>query len=295
MVYGDAVSFTLENDFFGSKEDNHYTNGVFLVYMGDADKSGQFDFFMDTLQTNTAFSFTHQIFTPVDKEATEPVWDDLPYAGYAKFSFFLYKSTSNYFHEFGINLGAVGPVTKAEEIQSFFHKIVGDGKFKGWDNQLGNHFMAGVSYQFAYKTDPYDWRGYQLDAIGNIRGEVGNFYTGALTSVTARISSFSQNSFITAGSFMVTDESDLLNIGDVEGFNWDLSVGIFADMAHNYYIVDEGIDQGYKLEPMNYTVGWQAAFNLMYGSFRYTYKLKSAYVNDQRRKRWGGMTVSWQF
>jgi len=295
LMYGDTVSFTLENDFFGSKEDNHYTNGVFLVYMGDADKSDRFDFFLNDLQTNTALSFTHQMFTPIDKEATEPIWDDLPYAGYAKFNFLLYKSTSNYFHEFGINFGAVGPVTKAEEIQSFFHKVVGDGKFKGWDNQLGNHVVGGISYQFAYKTDPYDWKGYALDAIGNIRGEVGNFYTGALTSATVRVSSFAQKSFITAGSFMVTDESDLLNIDSVKGFNWDFSAGVFANVTHSYYIVDEGIDLGYQIKPMDYTVGWQIALNLMYDSFRYTYKLKSAHVNDQRHKRWGGMTISWYF
>ena len=295
FMYGETVSFTLENDFFGSKEDNHYTNGVFLVYMGDANKSDRFDFFMNDLQTNTALSFTHQMFTPIDKEATEPIWDDLPYAGYAKFNFLVYKSTANYFHEFGINFGAVGPVTKAEEIQSFFHKVVGDGKFKGWDNQLGNQVMGGISYQFAYKTDPYDWKGYALDAIGNIRGEIGNFYTGALTSATVRISSFAQKSFITAGSFMVTDESDLLNIDSVKGFNWDFSAGVFANATHNYYIVDEGIDLGYQIKPMEYTVGWQIALNLMYGSFRYTYKMKSAHVNDQRHKRYGGMTISWHF
>ena len=295
LLQADTVSLTLENDFFGSTEDNHYTNGMFLVSMQDKDKSGQFNFFLDDLQTNTAFSFTHQMFTPTDKEATEPIWDDLPYAGYAKFNFLLYKSTSNYFHEFGIHLGAVGPITKVEEIQSFFHKAWGDGEFEGWDNQLSNQFMAGISYQFAYKIDPYDWQGYKFDAIGNIRGELGNFYTGALTSVTVRISSFTQKTFITAGSFMVTDESNLLNVSDVDGFNWDLSAGVFANVVHNYYIVNEGIDEGYQIEPMENTIGWQAALNVMYSSWRYTYKLKSAHVNDQRQKRWGGMTISWHF
>lgn len=295
LLNAEEVSFTLENDFFGSKEDNHYTNGVYLVYMNDEDKNGQFDFFLDDLQTSTAFSFSHQMFTPTDKEATEPIWDDLPYAGYAKFNFLLYKSSSHYFHEFGINFGAVGPITKAEQIQSFAHKVWGDDKFKGWDNQLGNRFMAGISYQFAYKTDPLDFKGYKFDAIGNIRGELGNFYSGALTSLTVRVSGFSQKSFITAGSFMVTDESDLLNISKSDGFNWDLSVGVFANAVHNYYIIDEGIDEGYQIEAMKNSTGWQAALNMMYGSFRYTYKLKSAHVNGQRHKRWGGMTISWYF
>ena len=295
MLYSDTISFTLENDFFGSKEDNHYTNGVFLVWMRDAEEESIFNTLLSDMQTNTAVSLTHQMFTPTDKEATEALWDDLPYAGYAKMNFLLYKSTKNYFHEFGFNLGAVGPMTKAEEIQDFFHTVVGDGKFKGWDNQLGDQLMAGISYQFAYKTDALDWHGLKLDSISNIRAEAGNYYTGALISTTVRISSFTQNSFITAGSFMVTDESDLLHLDKVNGFEWDFSAGVFVNGVYNYYIVDEGIDMGYTIEPMRSTIGWQFALNLMYDSFRYTYKLKSSHVNDQRHKRWGGMTISWNF
>jgi len=295
VLYSDTFSFTLENDFFGSKEDDHYTNGVSLIWMQDSDQSGKFDFILDGLQTNSAFSFTHQIFTPIDKESTEPILNDLPYAGYAKFNFLLYKSSKNYFHEFGINFGAVGPITHAEQIQSFFHKIVGDGKFKGWNNQLDNHFMAGLSYQFAYKSDSLDIVGYKLDAIGNIYGEVGNFYTGALTSFTLRLSSEIPETFVTAGTFLVTDESELLHMKKRDEFNWNISFGVFANLVHNYYIIDEGIDIGYILEPIENSVGWQAAMNMTYDNWRYSYKIKSSHVNDWRHKRWGGMTISWSF
>jgi len=294
-LYSDAVSLKLENDFFGSKEDTHYTNGAFLVWMRDAEEKSIFNNFLSELQTNTAISLTHQMFTPVDKEATEPILNDLPYAGYAKMNFLLYKSTANYFHEFAVNIGAVGPMTKAEEIQDFFHTVVGDGKFQGWDNQLGDQWMAGVSYQFAYKTDAMEWQGLHIDSISNIRVEAGNYYTGALLSTTVRMSSFAQKSFVTAGSFMVTDESDLLHMDKVNGLQWDVSAGIFLSGVYNYYIIDEGIDMGYTIEPMRSTVGWQFTLNLMYDSFRYTYKLKSSHANDQRYKRWGNMTISWTF
>ena len=295
MLYSDTVSFTLENDFFGSKEDNHYTNGASLIWMQDREEDEVFDFIFPDLQTNTALSFTHQMFTPTDKEAVEPIWNDLPYAGYAKFNFLFYKSSKSYLHEFGVNFGAVGPVTYAEQLQDFFHKVVGDGKFKGWDKQLENRFMAGASYQFAYKTDPINIYGYALDAIGNIRGEIGNFYTGALTSATLRLSSSAQDTFMTAGTFVVTDESELLNVKKTDGFSWDLSFGLFGNIVHNYYIIDEAIDKGYELEAMESSVGWQATLNLMYGEWKYVYKMKSSQVNDQRHKRWGGMTISWCF
>ncbi|WP_294952501.1 lipid A deacylase LpxR family protein [Sulfurovum sp.] len=297
MLYAGTLAFTLENDFFGTKdEDSHYTDGIFLTYMSDANATDFLDTFFPEEQSNLAVSFTHQMFTPVNGEITTPQWDDLPYAGYARFNFLLYKSTDNYFHEFGINFGAVGPVTHAEQLQTFFHHIWGNDPFKGWDTQLGNQVTAGVSYQFAYKTDPYDLLyGYKWDAIGNVRGELGNFYTGALTSVTLRLSSVVQKSFMTAGSFTVGDESYLLNEGGSEGFNWDISFGVFASAIHNYYIVDEGIDEGYHLKPMHGSTGWQGAFHLMYGSFIYAYTIKSTHVNGQRHKRWGGMTLGWRF
>ena len=295
QLYADSISGTLENDFFGSKEDNHYTNGVYLVWMQDANESDTFDFILPDHQTNTAISFSHQIFTPTDKEETEPIWNDLPYAGYMKLNFLLYKSTEHTFHEFGVNIAAVGPITQAEEIQTFFHKVVGDGKFKGWDNQLDDQFMAGISYQFAYKTDPMDIKGYKLDVISNVRADLGNFYSGALISSTLRLGSFKQNTFMTTSSFMVMDESDLLNVRTVPGFNWDVSFGLFANATYNYYIVDEGIDRGYQNTPIDYGVGWQGSLNLYYEKFRYTYKIKSIHLNDQRYKRWGAMTISWCF
>ncbi len=294
-LYSDSVSFTLENDFFGSREDNHYTNGASLVWMQDANKSDMFDFIFEDDQTNIAVSLSHQIFTPTNKWANEPIWDDLPYAGYMKLNFLLYKSSKNYFHEFGVNIGAVGPITDAEEIQSFFHEVVGDGVFQGWDNQLDDQFMAGISYQFAYKTDPIEIDNYKLDWISNVRGDIGNFYSGVLVSSTVRVGSFVQKSFISTGTFMVTDESDLLNATPSTGFNWDLSFGLFADAVYNYYIADEGIKQGYKIAEMEGAIGWQTSFNLFYDKFKYTYKLKSTYVNDQRSKQWGGMTFSWIF
>jgi len=296
-LYSDTVSFTFENDVFGSMEDNHYTNGAFLVWMRDTEEESVFNSVLSDMQTNTAISLTHLMFTPIDKEIIEAQWDDLPYAGYAKMNFLLYKSSKNYFHEFAINIAAVGPMIKAQEMQDFFHKVIGDGKFKGWDNQLGDQWMAGVSYQFAYKTDALDlnWKGVKFDNISNMRAEAGNFYTGALMSTTVRISSFAQKSFITAGSFTVTDESDLLHVDKVQGFQWDFSAGIFVNGVYNYYIVDESIAEGYTIEPMSSTVGWQLALDLMYDNFRYTYKLKSSHVNDQQHKRWGGMTLSWSF
>ncbi|MEA3289380.1 MAG: DUF2219 family protein [Campylobacterota bacterium] len=129
-LYSDTHLFTMDNDAFASKDDSHYTNGLFYTWMGDDNNTIDFNF-MNKLQTNNAISFTHLIFTPKDKRQTTPILDDLPYAGYVKLNFLLYKSSQKYFHEFGINIGAVGPMVKAKEVQSEFHALIGHSKPDG--------------------------------------------------------------------------------------------------------------------------------------------------------------------
>jgi hypothetical protein len=98
----------------------------------------------------------------------------------------------------------------------------------------------------------------------------------AHVSTTLRLSSRTPTTFITAGNFMVTDESDLLNVEESKGFNWNVSFGLYANAIYNYYIIDEGIDMGYHLDPMKSALGFQGAVNVMYGSFKCTYNAKNA-------------------
>jgi len=297
-LFGASHSFTVENDALASHEDGYYTNGLFYTYMDEIEHPSYMNF-MEDLKTDGAISFTHLMFTPDNKDLRTPVLDEMPYAGYAKLNFLLYKSSKNYFHEFGFNIGLVGPSTYAEEFQSNFHSLIGQDKAEGWDTQLKDHFTSGISYQFAYKTDSYDIGGLKLDWTNNVRVEAGNYYSGILASSTIRIGSMAYGSFSTTGNFTVTDENLLLNSKYPKNFNWSISFGLFGNKFSNYYIVDEARDLGYTLEEIDYITGEAVSYDIFYDEIKYSFKIKSVYLNDHlftsANKQWGGLTIQWKF
>jgi len=292
-------SFSVDNDAFISSNDSHYTNGIFYTFMGDLNSSIDFEF-MNDLQTNSAISFTHLIFTPEDKNVTTPILDDLPYSGYMELNFLLYKYTKNYFHEFGINLGMVGPVTKAKEIQSNFHTFTNNAEPKGWDTQLKNKITAGLSYNFAKKTDKRELKSLEYDWTNNFRLNVGTFYSGVLLSSTFRFGNNLLDTFATTGNFIGGNESALLNFKKSKTFNWSISFGIFANRVFNYYLIDEALKQGHTLPKIDYISGEQVSYDIFYKNFQYTFKIKSIYLRNNKflsraSKQWGGVSITWQY
>lgn len=296
-LYASVNSFCLDNDYFVGK-DGHFTNGIFYTWFADSNESLHPPF-MPNLQTNNAISFSHLIFTPKDTEQTEAILDDLPYAGYAQLTFLLYKSTQNYFHEFGINIGLVGPDSGAETLQSTFHKLIHNHTPKGWNTQLKNQMTAGISYNFALKTEKKVFYDLKYDWTNNIRGDIGNFYSGALISTTLRIGTNFPDTIPTTGNFIGGEESKNLHFQASKSFNWSLSFGIFANRVWNYYIVDKAIDEGYTIAHLNYVLGNQLLYTIFYKNISYAFKLKSIKLYKKRppnaTKQWGGITVTWKF
>jgi hypothetical protein len=299
FAYSDTNMVTMDNDAFAGNGDGQYTGGLFYTWMSDSNNSVNFNF-MNHLKTNNGISFEHLIFTPNNKRSETPVLNDIPYAGYAKLNFLLYKSSQNHFHEFGFNLGMVGPITRAKELQSEFHTLIGHSKPDGWDTQLQNQATVGIAYNYAQKTTPINIYKLQFDWTNNARFDIGNFYSGALVATTVRIGSKFPNTFPTTGNFIDGDESSLINFHATKEFNWAISLGFFANRVNNYYIIDEAIKQGYDLSKITYFTGEQVAYDVFYNNLQYTFKIKSIYAHNNKlisgaKKQWGGITVIWKF
>jgi len=291
---------TLENDAIVGK-DNHYTNGLFYVWMSDNDTS-----FPDLLkftrleQKNIAFSITHGIFTPKDKQRSTVNLDDLPYAGYLDFSFLFYKSSKNVFNELGVNLGLVGPSAQAGSLQKWFHGVIGHEKPKGWDTQLKDHFLSGISYNIGYKTDSKKIGNISFDTTVNARGDYGNFYSGITTGATFRFSSTPLKSFSVTGNFIGANEALALNYKERKNFNWAFSLGVYYNKFYKYYLVDEAIDEGYHLESIDYMVGEKVSLDMFYKGYKISFYLKSVDIYSEdtpsfENEKTGGISVIWKF
>ncbi len=300
FVYADTSSLILENDAIVGK-DNHYTNGLYYTWMGDKNRTFPDILpFLDMEQKNVAFSISHAIFTPKNKKISTRDLNDLPYAGYLNFNFLFYKSSPNFFHEIGVNAGLVGPSTGAETLQKNFHGLIGHDKPKGWDNQLKDHFISGISYQLGYKTTPMKIKNLNLDFTTNIKGDYGNFYRGVLVGGTARLSSFPLTNFSTAGTFIGANESLLLNYKTIKEFNWAFSLGVYYNKFYKYYLVDEAIDEGYNLGSIDYMRGAKIALDLYYDSYAVSFYLKSVRIHQDgysgsHGEETGGISIVFKF
>ncbi|MBP1680049.1 MAG: lipid deacylase LpxR family protein [Proteobacteria bacterium] len=300
LAQADTASLVLENDAIVG-QDHHYTNGIYYTWMSD--KNTPFPdllSFIDLEQKNIAFSISHAIFTPEDKDLSTKNFNDLPYAGYIDLNFLAYKSSANFFHEVGINVGMVGPSAQADTLQKGFHTLIGHDKPNGWDNQLDDAFMYGISYNVGYKTDPLPIQDLSLDLTTNVKADLGNFYTGALVGATLRLSSTPMRTFSTTGNFIGANESLLLNYEPKKNLNWALSLGFFYNTFDTYYLIDEAIDQGYHLQKLDYMIGEKLSLDLFYDTFKISFYLKSTDIeykgsSSSNNEKTGGISLVWKW
>lgn len=296
----DTVSLVLENDAIVG-QDHHYTNGMYMTWMSDADTTfPDLLSFIDLGQKNVALSLSHAIFTPENKDIRTRDLDDLPYAGYLDLNFLAYKSSANFFHEVGLNVGMVGPSTQADTLQKRFHTVFRFDKPEGWDNQLRDEFLYGASYQIGYKTDPVSLGDLSFDWTTNAKADLGNFYTGALAGTTLRLSSKAMRSFSTAGNFIGANESSLLNYEPQKSFTWAVSFGVFYNKFHTYYLIDEAIDEGYRLDKLDDMVGEKLALDLLWSDVKLSFYLKSVDTDMKGTKhssneQTGGIGLVWKW
>jgi len=300
FLYSSSSLLTLENDAIVGK-DNHYTNGLFYTWMSDNNTTFPDILpFLNMKQKNIAFSISHAIFTPKNKQRSDRNLNDLPYAGYLDFNFLYYKSSANFFNELGVNLGLIGPSTKADNLQKWFHSVLGQGKPKGWDTQLKDHFLSGISYNIGYKTTPINVNSLSFDTTVNLRGDYGNFYSGFVTGASMRLSSIPLKSFGVAGNFIGANESLLLNYKEKTKLNWAFSISAYYNKFYKYYLADKAIDEGYNLRKIDFMLGAKASFDIYYKGYKTSFYLKSVDIfrdstSSHTNEKTGGISVVWNF
>ena len=162
-------SVFFENDVING-EDKHYTNGTYFTYLSDKDTNDISKYnnsFLDLISKIPTFNndtkyqtlgmtYSHLAFTPSNLDKKEKIVGDSPYAGIATLDFILYKWDEDFFHQYALTLGAVGPSTNTDSFQKSFHDVIGSNDPKGWDNQLDDDFLYNFSYSYGYKAFNHD-------------------------------------------------------------------------------------------------------------------------------------------
>jgi lipid A 3-O-deacylase len=189
-----TLNLYFENDLF-SETDQDYTNGLRVSwvspdledYINDPSLPSwvrqvnrKLTFFHKShqgLQRNIIVSLGQTIYTPRDKDRTDLIVDDRPYAGWLFSSFSFQSKDDLQLDTVEAQFGVIGPASYAKEAQDFIHDLRGFDRFLGWGNQLHNE--PGVLFLWEHKqklvkptADPekmsYDLISHSGIALGNV-------------------------------------------------------------------------------------------------------------------------------
>lgn len=144
----DVATVQYDNDVVGGT-DRHYTGGLRLACVTSPPK------FMHDLilpgpsadaitRSRSTYAIGESIFTPDDLSRSEPIEDDQPYAGWLYLGFGLEREVvpkfdrPRYLDNFELQLGVIGPLSGAEQLQSLNHDLFDATDPQGWGNQLDN-------------------------------------------------------------------------------------------------------------------------------------------------------------
>jgi lipid A 3-O-deacylase len=283
---GYVISIQFENDFFGGGTDRHFSHGTRIEcltspiqWMTDvADKVPWFRSERarsnpkDELKARASFSLGQNIYTPEDTAATQLLTEDRPYAGwlYMGFGLVAEQGTKRY-DKLELEIGMVGPYSFAEDVQTFWHSLLGLQVPQGWDNQLENEPGAVLYYEQTrrFERQNLGW-GLDADVLPHFGGALGNVFTYGAVGITFRIGSGLEDDFgpprirpSLPGSAYFRPE---------KGFNGYLFAGLEGRaVLYNIFLDGNAFTDSHSVDKKPFVGDLQAGLVFQWNRFRITY------------------------
>jgi hypothetical protein len=190
---GGVWTLLAENDQVGGT-DQHYTAGWKL---GRAAQIGNHRLPARLLRAGEGsrsffqLSAAQQIYTPEDNGATEPLFDQHPFAGwlYLEGIAVTDRGPGRPIDQIRLQLGVVGPWAKAEDVQNTIHRLTGADEFEGWENQIGNQVGGVLNFDRRWTNMEWQRGGLEVDVTPHAGVSLGNVLTSLNGGVTMRFGS----------------------------------------------------------------------------------------------------------
>ncbi|WP_295902940.1 lipid A deacylase LpxR family protein [uncultured Vibrio sp.] len=187
-----TIAFSIDNDgILGVDQD--YTNGLFLSYTSGAINT---PWLLTPLSLSAwgaasldKFEFTigHKMWTPNDIEASVPIANDRPYAGYFHGEFNFISLHPQQAQRFNLTLGTTGENSLAGQAQKLVHSITGSDDPNGWDYQVDEGMVGSVGYLSHFNLGRHNSFGNTELEFSNVsEGNVGGFRSDLSTGIMMR-------------------------------------------------------------------------------------------------------------
>ena len=306
-------SFQVENDVFNrfSPTDRDYTSGVRLGWLSPAIAHMPAGivalttlptFFgeppSDSVVRRVGVSIGQNIYTPDDTFASQPIYNDRPYAAWLYASFVLQYTYKRRDEKSGsqepvrldtlqVDLGLIGPAAGGEFVQNNFHNLIGVAQANGWSNQLHNEPTVGIGFERRWRTaravvfeDPR----LEVDFIPRVGAALGNVAIYADVGGTARIGKNLRDDFGPPRPRPALPGSEAF-IGD-GSFGWYLFAGIDGQAVGRNIFLDGNTDgNSLRVSHRPFVAEAQAGLAVTWGGVRVTYTqvLRSPDFYEQNR------------
>jgi lipid A 3-O-deacylase len=242
-------TLTIENDLFVG-EDDGYTSGLgFTFGKGPFNEFNNevlpnwlyqisSDLYISTMENKrrgVAHMFFQRMQTPADITTAKLIVDDLPYVGLLAWQGTLYAWDDRISDQLSLFLGAVGPITFAEQTQSFVHELTNGDDPKGWDNQIENEPVFKIEAQRVWNLYRSDGKGTQYDILGLAGAGIGNLESAAKAGIAIRWGTNLRYSF-PSFSLQVDRQINPLSLSPEDDYY--LFLGLRAGAVFNNILID---------------------------------------------------------
>ena len=218
----DTLTIYLENDLFAfDHNDRYYTHGTKISWIS-GDLSNYRDImiapswmqrFIERMpfvndpgeQRSVSVSLGQNIYTPEDKERSDLVSDDRPYAGVTYLGLGLHSKNERRMDTLEFGIGIVGRHSYAEDCQQEVHNWTDSAKPKGWSHQLHDEPILNLYFERKWKAFKTGSPGLGFDCIPHMGVAVGNAYTGINLGGQVRFGWNIPNDF---GTYLIRPGSD---------------------------------------------------------------------------------------
>ena len=309
-----AITVTLENDVV-TGSDNNYTNGIGVTWVSRDLESydddafvSQWSGFWDFLPfvgdeghtTYASWTVAQEMHTPDDIDISDPPADDQPYAGLLYVDSVLYARSERWTHAWQLTLGVVGPASQADDVQDWFHDLVGVDEPMGWDTQLPDEPIINLGYTAAHLLakgpagESAEWR---LVPVGNVG--VGTLFTGVGLGMYGEIG---WNLVDALGGTALREglsAASTVGVGPVDGWSVSFFGGIGGHAVAHYLPLDGTVfddSRSVDTKPFvgNATIGLNVRHNNLVLSLATTFSTK-AFETQKKNAEFGTLSVSWYY
>jgi len=130
QAFGGGFSLTVENDFFTGSDDN-YTHGMELLWLEPGEGG-------ESSVLARSWGAKSRMYTPKDIKVPGPQPGDRPWCGLTTAFEDWWRQEGDEAVRYGVELGVLGPSSGCEEMQKWFHGLIGNDEPEGWANQFAD-------------------------------------------------------------------------------------------------------------------------------------------------------------